>query len=110
MGVRAEGMLFRKPVSTPDQVRGMLFWDHALIYRTNGPKDDPAGLASGKIAKGGRPQGTEEDGRCGRQGGPWGAAAVVNRRGRGSVPSFSCRRSDAGDRARACRSIHAADR
>src|SRR5262249_48873618 len=29
--VEPEGMLFRKPVSTPDQVRGRLFRDHALI-------------------------------------------------------------------------------
>src|SRR5262249_22261365 len=28
--VEPEGMLFRKPVSTPDQVRGRLFRDHAL--------------------------------------------------------------------------------
>src|SRR5262249_24463204 len=28
--VEPEGMLFRKPVSTPDQVRGKLFRDHAL--------------------------------------------------------------------------------
>src|SRR5215468_5111225 len=27
--VEPEGMLFRKPVSTPDQVRGRLFRDHA---------------------------------------------------------------------------------
>src|SRR5262245_46310020 len=29
--VEPEGMLFRKPASTPDQVRGELFRDHALI-------------------------------------------------------------------------------
>src|SRR5262249_34416253 len=28
--VEPEGMLFRKPASTPDQVRGRLFRDHAL--------------------------------------------------------------------------------
>src|SRR5262245_8315769 len=29
--VEPEGMLFRKPVSTPDRVRGRLFRDHALM-------------------------------------------------------------------------------
>src|SRR5262249_24206578 len=29
--VEPEGMLFRKPVSTPDQVRGRLFRDHARV-------------------------------------------------------------------------------
>jgi hypothetical protein len=28
--VKPEGMLFGKPVSTPQQVRGMLYPDHAL--------------------------------------------------------------------------------
>ena len=30
--VKPEGMLFRKPVSTPDHVRGRLFRDHALAW------------------------------------------------------------------------------
>jgi hypothetical protein len=31
--VKPEGMPFRKPVLTPDQVRGRLFRDHALAQR-----------------------------------------------------------------------------
>src|SRR5262245_21213515 len=37
--VKPEGMLFRKPASTPDQVRGRLFPDHAL----QAPPDKKAG-------------------------------------------------------------------
>src|SRR5262245_17865762 len=33
--VEPEGMLFRKPVSTPDQVRDRLFRDHALMARAS---------------------------------------------------------------------------
>jgi hypothetical protein len=32
--VKPEGMLFRKPVPTPDQVRGKLFRDHALANQS----------------------------------------------------------------------------
>src|SRR5215470_5819386 len=37
--VEPEGMLFRKPVSTPDQVRGRLFRDHALADRAHATRE-----------------------------------------------------------------------
>src|SRR5262245_26314711 len=41
--VEPEGMLFRKPASTPDQVRGRPFRDHALVEvpPANGPSIMP---------------------------------------------------------------------